>query len=143
MPATMTEMQRRFAIEYATNGGKATEAAIAAGYSAKSACDLGRKALENHTVQYLITKELARLRARSGAIGWKAMVEIAQNERAAANARVSAAKALMEHAGMIGAAQDKTAVRDPHGADGPATDYKSVLDAIAQLNQPVQTDTLQ
>lgn len=52
--------------------------------------------------------ELAKQRTRSGAIGLNAMIQIATNEETPAPARVSAARALMEHAGMLGAAREPT-----------------------------------
>ena len=59
MPAPMTEMQRQFAIAYATNGGNRTEATIEAGYSEKSAKDIGRNTLALPHVQELILQELS------------------------------------------------------------------------------------
>jgi hypothetical protein len=76
MPAPMTDQQARFAVEYATNGGDATRAAINAGYSARSAVDLGRRTALPHVLA-AIHKELARPWVRSGAIGLKAIIEIA------------------------------------------------------------------
>jgi phage terminase small subunit len=55
MPAPMTELQEQFAVEYTMNGGDATQAAIAAGYSEKSACDLGRRALALPTYRSLFS----------------------------------------------------------------------------------------
>ncbi len=129
MPAPMTEMQERFAFEYAINGGNTTKAAVSAGYSEKSACDIGRRLTSLPHVQSAILIELVKLRSRSGAIGLNAMIEVATNEKAPGAARVSAARALMEHAGMVGLAKDMVASREK--ADkGKVIDYMAVLRTV-------------
>lgn len=112
MPAPMTEMQKAFALEYATNGGNATQAAKSAGYSAKTASEQGRQLLQLPHVQEAIRKQLLRLRFDSGVIGLRALKEVAGDTKAPANARVAAARALMEHAGALGTARDVQDERD-------------------------------
>lgn len=98
-----TDMQKRFAVEYASNGGNATQAAKEAGYSDKSAHEIGRQLLEKPHVHEMVLKELSRLRYRSGVAGLNALMQIAEDHKAPANARVSAARALCEHCGILGA----------------------------------------
>lgn len=133
MPAPMTEMQERFAVEYAMNGGDATAAAIAAGYSEKSACDIGRRTLTLPHVQATVLRELTKLRFRSGAIGLNAMIQVATNEKAPAAARVSAARSLMEHAGLVGTAKEMDDVRNSAEKSGKVIDYIAVLEALGRL----------
>jgi len=133
MPAPMTEMQERFAAEYAMNGGDSTAAAIAAGYSEKSAGDMGRRTLAFPHVEAAVLKELIKLRSRSAAIGLNAMIQIAVNERAPAAARVSAARSLMEHAGLLGPAKEVLDARATASDDSNVIDYVAVLDALGKL----------
>jgi len=100
-----TDMQKRFAIEYASNGGNATKAAKDAGYSAKSAHEIGRQLLDKPHVHELVLKELNRLRYRSGVIGLNSLIQISEDKNATASARVSAARALCEHSGILGSAR--------------------------------------
>ncbi len=101
-----TDMQKQFAVEYASNGGNATQAAKDAGYSAKSAHEIGRQLLEKPHVHEMVMKELNRLRYRSGVTGLSALMQIAQDEKAPANARVSAARVLCEHSGLLGSGRN-------------------------------------
>jgi len=135
MPAAGTELQERFAVEYATNGGNATQAAISAGYSKKSASDLGRRTLALPHVQQRIQRELVNLRTRSGAVGLDAMVRIASDNTVPAAARVSAARALMEHAGLLGTAKDVNEVRDEakRHEGRNVIDYSEVLQSFAKM----------
>jgi len=144
----LTELQERFAVEYATNGGDATAAAVAAGYSEKSACDLGRRALSLPQVLERVMLELMRLRARSGAAGLKALIEIAESGSASPAARVSAGRTLLEHAGMIGPAKEIAEARErAMNPDRKVVDYLEVLDALASRRpandrtRPPQTGT--
>jgi hypothetical protein len=137
MIALLTDRQKRFALEYASNGGNATAAAKAAGYSSKSAHEQGRQNLEIPHVQEAIHKELMRQRFRSGAIGLEAMIQIATNEKAPPAARVSAARSLLEHAGMVGTAKevlDNRADADNQAGEG-AIDYKQVLAQLGEYNK--------
>lgn len=131
MPAPLTDMQRRFALAYATNGAKAVEAALEAGYSEASAKDLAYRTLKLPHVQELIVAELTRQKGRSGAIGMAALIEIAGNTAAPAAARVAAARSLIEQAGLIGAAKDAPTARLSFDFGAPAPDYKAILDAFA------------
>lgn len=102
MPSINTDMQKRFALEYASNGGNATQAAKSAGYSEKSAHEIGRQLLEKPHVHEMVLRELSRIRYRSGVVGLNALMQIAEDSKAPANARVSAARALCEHCGILG-----------------------------------------
>jgi hypothetical protein len=132
MPATETEMQQAFAVNYVTNGGNATKAAIDAGYSAKSARVLGHRLVNNETVQTLIQRELGKLRYRSGTVGLNALNEIAEDPKAPQAARVAAARTLLEHAGLIGAGKDGALPVDP---GGNVTDYNEFLSRMGQRRQ--------
>lgn len=107
MPAAMTDMQKRFAVEYASNGGNATAAAKSAGYSEKSAHEIGRQLLGKQHVLDLIRGQLMELRAKSGAIGLHALIELCQSPETPGGARVAAARALCEHAGLLGQCQGR------------------------------------
>ncbi len=142
MSAPMTEMQGRFAIEYAMNGGDATKAAVAAGYSEHSAVDIGRRTLALPHVQQTVLRELMKLRCRSGAVGVTAMVQIATSDKAPASARVSAARALMEHAGMLGTAKEVADLRMEAERQGNSNiiDYTAVLKTLASLPKSSSDD---
>lgn len=127
MPAINTDMQKRFAVEYASNGGNATQAAKDAGYSAKSAHEIGRQLLEKPHVHEMVMKELNRLRYRSGVTGLNALMQIAQDKEAPANARVSAARALCEHSGLLGAG------RSLEGSENGHDRYEGGMTALDML----------
>jgi hypothetical protein len=75
-----------------------------------------------------------KLRFRSGAIGLNAMIQVATSDNAPAAARVSAARSLMEHAGMLGTAKEVIDTReDAERQGGKVIDYAAVLDAMANL----------
>ncbi|WP_052000034.1 terminase small subunit [Caenispirillum salinarum] len=124
----MTDKQQRFAVEYASNGGNATAAAKAAGYSEASAHEIGRQLLEKPHVHDAILRHLMRARFRSGAVGINALMQLAQDDKAPANARVSAARALCEHAGLLGTAKDMEDARERAKEDDrPTVDPREVL----------------
>src|SRR6202008_566262 len=100
MSAKNTDMQRRFALEYASNGGNGTAAAKAAGYSERSAHELARQLLEKPHVREMVHQELVKLRFHAGAVGLGALTRIATNEEAPPAARVAAARLLVEYAGL-------------------------------------------
>ncbi len=136
MPTAMTDKQQRFALEYASNGANATAAAKIAGYSEKSAHEIGRQLLENQHVQEAIHRELMRQRFRSGAIGLEAMIQIATNEKAPAAARVSAARSLMEHAGLVGTAKEVMEARvNADDPAPPAIDYQEILKQLGEIGR--------
>jgi hypothetical protein len=127
-------MQQAFAVNYVTNGGNATQAAKDAGYSAKSARVLGHRLVNNETVQGLIQRELGKLRYRSGTVGLNALMSITEDPRAPAAARVAAARALLEHSGMIGAGRE---AGTPPGSGDVITDYNEFLERLSQRRQAV------
>lgn len=101
----MNERQELFAFEYAGTLN-ATEAAIAAGYSVASAYSQGHDLLKKPEIQakvaqYLDERRLQQARqftlANDQAIS--ALLEIISNPRAAAQARVSAAVAILDRGG--------------------------------------------
>ena len=117
MPTPLTDLQQRFAYEFATNGGNATAAAKAAGYSAKTAHEIGRQQLDKPHVLEVIRKHLMHLRARSGAVGIQTLIQMAQSDNTPGTARVSAARALCEHAGLLGPAKEVAEARKVADAD--------------------------
>jgi hypothetical protein len=133
VPAPLTDKQRQFAIEYASNGGNATAAAKAAGYSETTAHEIGRQTVNKPHVADLIRAQLSSLKAKSGAIGLHALVEICQDKNASANARVSAARALCEHAGILGSGRETVegAMADPDGQ----TEIVTAREVIAAFRQ--------
>lgn len=133
MPAPMTEKQRAFVIEYARNGGNASAAARAAGYPEKSAHEQGRQQLEKPHIREAIYKELMKLRHRSGAIGLSALINIAQDDKNPAAARVAAARALIDHAGLLTINHDAWAEVDDGG--GQVIDYQSVLEGLGKIQR--------
>lgn len=134
MTTNCTDKQKQFALEYAMNGGNATAAAKTAGYSEKSAHEIGRQLLEISHVQEAIHKELMRQRFRSGAIGLETMIRIASSENAPAAARVSAARSLMEHAGLLGTAKEVKDMREHAEMDSSeAVDYREILDRLSHI----------
>jgi phage terminase small subunit len=131
MPAKMTERQQAFALEYARNGGNGTAAAKVAGYSEKCAHEQARQNLNLPHVQEAIRKALMKQRAESGVIGLHALREIAQDAKAPAAARVSAARALCEHGGQVGTAKETEAERDAADQeDREAADPMDFLNAV-------------
>ncbi len=132
----LTDKQKAFVLDYASNGGNATAAAKSAGYSEKSAHEQGRQNLEIPHVQDAIHRELMRQRFRSGAVGINVLIQIANNEKTPAAARVSAARTLLEHAGLVGAAKEMTEART--AADdqaGRVIDYTEILKQIGQAGR--------
>jgi hypothetical protein len=53
----LTDMQRAFAVAYATNGGRGTQAAIAAGYSRATARQIASALLNKEHVQAVVYRE--------------------------------------------------------------------------------------
>ncbi len=134
MPAAMTEKQKAFAVEYASNGGNATAAAKVAGYSEKSAHEIGRQQLQKPLVRELIAKELTNLQTRSGAVGLNALIEICKSTETPANARVAAARALCEHAGLVESAKTSRDVGSLGLKAENLVNAREVLEAFAATN---------
>ncbi len=132
MPAAPTEKQKAFAVEYASNGGNATEAAKKAGYSEASAHEIGRQQLHRPIVAEMIRNALFRLKARSGAVGLNALIEICEDKKITANARVAAARALCEHAGLLGSGRADQEHEDD--TDGQAEKPLSARAVLAELS---------
>jgi hypothetical protein len=95
----LTENQERF-VELVSSGMSATKAAEAAGYSKASARQIGSQLLQKDHVQAAIRKENVR---RMNLLGGKALAvldEIMSDPLQPAGARVTAAIALAERAGL-------------------------------------------
>src|SRR5688572_26793454 len=134
MPATNTQQQQDFATHYVANGGNGAKAARGAGYSAKSARVIAPKLVNNPVVQELIQRELGRLRYRSGTVGLTALTTIAEDAKAPQAARVAAARALLEHAGLLGPGREAGVPAD--GGEN-VTNYDEFLDRLTQRRQAV------
>lgn len=132
MSAPGTDLQIRFALAYVENGGNATAAAITAGYSEKSADDLGPRTLQLPHVQEMIFQELTKQRTRAGTIGLKVLIDVAQSDKAAAPARVAAGRALLDFAGLASGSPESDVARS---RSAPAPDYRAVLDALAAISR--------
>jgi hypothetical protein len=133
MPATETQMQQDFATHYVANGGNGAKAARDAGYSEKSARVIAHKLVNNQTVQGLIQRELGKLRYRSGTVGLNALTSIAEDAKAPQAARVAAARALLEHAGLIGSAREPGEL--PEAPGGNVTSYEEWLERMGQTRR--------
>jgi hypothetical protein len=133
MTAPGTDAQRRFALEYASGSGNASEAARKAGYSARSAAEIGRQLLEKSHVRQMIHEELVKLRVRSGTIGLAALHRIAESKDAPPAAVVAAARTLLEHAGMIGSVREPGELPDEAG--GNVVSYEALLEKMGQNRQ--------
>ena len=137
MPAPMTEKQCAFVLEYARNGGNASAAARVAGYPEKSAHEQGRQQLEKPHIREAIYKELMKLRYRSGVVGLSALVRIAEDDTKPAAAQVAAARALIEHSGLMVWSKEDPDLAE-NNPDLKIIDYSSVLDGIAALRRERQ-----
>lgn len=73
----MTEKQKRFAEEYLIDLN-ATQAAIRAGYSAKTANEQGARLLANVSVQQLIGEQMAKRSKRTGVNQDRVVLELAK-----------------------------------------------------------------
>ena len=140
MPATLTKQQEAFVLHYVIGGGNATAAAIAAGYSERTAREQGYQLLRKSHVREAVHRELMRQRVRSGVVGLNALVQIAEDAKAPAAARVAAARALMEHAGQLGAGKDMAEARAAAEAEPESRllDPREVLAALASGRGTVQ-----
>lgn len=101
-----------FARAFVSSHGDGKAAALAAGYSESTAASCVATYLRHPRVLARIAEEADRQRAVSGIIGLSVLQKIAQSEQAAGAARVTAARTLMEYAGMVGAGA-KVVSKDP------------------------------
>lgn len=95
-----------FVTEYLQNGNNATQAAIAAGYSEKTASSQGSRLLKSVEVrQYLnkteqnLNKDLRMMFAEDAVKAYKVMLEIMQDPGAMHKDRLIAARDLLDRAG--------------------------------------------
>lgn len=75
--ADLNHRQRQFALEYCVDGN-ATQAAIRAGYSERSAASQGERLLRNDEIQALIAEERRRLEYRTGVTAERVRLEFAR-----------------------------------------------------------------
>jgi len=103
----------KFAVEYVRNNAQGTAAALFAGYAESTAVHQVSRILSLPIVQATIARELGIQRAVSGTIGLYVLQEVARSAAFPAAARCTAARTLMEYAGLIGAKGDPGASKDP------------------------------
>lgn len=97
----VTEQQQAFAEAYVLGSGNATQAAVAAGYSAVSARQTASRLLATPHVQEAIRRAQAhvlRNRLASKALG--VLEKILDDDGAPAGVRVDAAKTILDRAGL-------------------------------------------
>ena len=104
--ADLRPQQMIFVTEFIKNGGNATQAAISAGYSEKTAHVQGSRMLKDVKVQqYLnkteqnLNKDLRQLFAEDAVKAYKVMLEIMQSPDAMDKDRLVAARDLLDRAG--------------------------------------------
>lgn len=103
---TLTEKQQRFVDEYMKDGN-ATQAAIRAGYSEKTAYQIGHENLRKHDIAQALkarnralAEQLWEQFARDAVEARKVMFEIMKDTSANQQVRLSAAKDLMDRGGF-------------------------------------------
>jgi hypothetical protein len=116
--AALTEQQHRFVVEFTTSPGavgNASEAARRAGYSEKSAAEIGRKLVEKLHVQEAIREaqnKLIGVSLASKAID--VLRGLIEDETAHPKLRLEAAKTILDRAGVIAPrAPDQPALAPP------------------------------
>jgi len=120
-----TERQIGF-VKALVRSGDPTQAAIEAGYATDSAAVAASKLLALPAVSLMIARELERVRIEGGLLGFNTLRIISRSDKAPAAARVTAARTLMEYAGMIGRAGQVE--KDP--ADMSTEELKGLLGRI-------------
>lgn len=142
----LNDLQERFCVEYVERHADGTAAALAAGYSNSTAHTQVSRLLSLPTVAARIAVELDKQRTVSGVIGLSVLKEIARHAAAPAAARVTAARTLMEYAGMIGGKpHDPTAGKDP--SEMSAEELRTLIarldkelgDRAMPVNAPIPT----
>lgn len=105
MDRELTEQQKRFVIAFASEAGaigNASEAARRAGYSERSAGEIGRQLLEKDHIRTAIDAE--NRRQISGTLATKAVAvleRILDDEQAPLRTRLDAAKTILDRGGII------------------------------------------
>jgi hypothetical protein len=117
----LTDLQQRLVIAYTSDPdcvGKVKEAAIAAGYSPKTAHEIGRQALALPHVKAAIMR--ANYEQISGPAATKAVAlleRVIDDESLQLRIRVDAAKTILDRAGLSAAKPLQAAELDPFGKD--------------------------
>lgn len=98
---SMSMSHEQFAESFVANGGNATKAAIAAGYSPTSARQQAYKLTRNATVQRLIREEQQRvIGGRLCSKALQVLEQIMDNPEAPVGARVDACKTILDRGGI-------------------------------------------
>lgn len=98
--AALSQPERIFCDVFVGNGGKATEAAIAAGYAEGSAHVAASRLLCRKRVGDYITKLCEQFAHTALPVAIRALIDIAGDPLALRKDRIKAATALLEHGGM-------------------------------------------
>lgn len=99
-PSALSIMQREFARAYVVNGGKGTEAALAAGYAEGSAHVASSRNLVNPRVAAEIVRLSRSLIHAALPVAIQCLVELVTNEEVKPEIRRKAANDLLERGGM-------------------------------------------
>jgi len=120
--------------------GDVSRAALDAGYAGNN---YGYKLLDHPNTGAAIAHALQRAKVEDGALARRALRQIAGEDRFPAAARVTAARTLMEYAGMIGTKADSSSSKDP--SDMSADELRTLIarldkelgDRATPVNAPV------
>ncbi|MGH9427031.1 MAG: terminase small subunit, partial [Terriglobia bacterium] len=115
----MSNKQAAFVVAYVSNGGNATQAAREAGFSEKSARQIGGCLARKPHVQKAIEAEQRRtLQGRLASRALRVLEDIMNDTSAPAGARVDAAKTVLDRAGMVALREP---AQDPY--EGPMNEW--------------------
>ncbi|WP_178133390.1 terminase small subunit [Vineibacter terrae] len=106
-PSHRTGQQEIFAVEYARNGGRGTEAARRAGYSERMAGRYAYQLLEKPNVQVLIRKEQRRLLTGLASLALAQAKLMLEDPETPAGARASLITAVLDRAGLAPVKEQK------------------------------------
>jgi hypothetical protein len=109
----LTPQQSAFAHHYVTNGGNAAKAARAAGYSAKSAREIGHALIhKNHVVDAIRDEQKRLLSGELATIALNTLKSVMLDKAAPTGARVDAAKAVLDRGGLPSTSRSAEPPRD-------------------------------
>jgi phage terminase small subunit len=93
-------MQQAFVVEFVTNGGVATKAAIGAGYSQQSARQIASQLLSKPHIQEAIRREQRKRLCGLGSKALSVIESILDDQAAPAGVRLDAAKTVLDRCGF-------------------------------------------
>ena len=96
-----TEQQRAFVGNYVANGGNGVSAALAAGYSARSAKEIAHRLIRKpHVARAIREEQMVAIGGRLCSTALATLEAIMTDPKAPAGARVDAAKTLLDRGGL-------------------------------------------